>query len=131
MRLMSYFIFTMFIILACEQTDTSKDCYDEKPDSGYFHIKVTINQENPVVPLKVYEGKYETKKLILFDSLFYDTVTVKLKVEQYYTFVATYTHKNKIIKAIDGKKIHVYSNTDNSGNTCWKVEKSSVNLTLK
>lgn len=111
--------------------DNLNDCLEIKPDSAFFTIKVSINQQNPLVPLSILEGRYDKQKLILQDTLNSETTKIYLKVEKYYTFVATYYYNNKTIRAIRGKRIHLYHEIDELGDTCWKIPETLVNLTLR
>lgn len=133
---MKYYVYYIFLVSVGQLfwqcgDDNSDKCFDIKPDSAYFNIKVSINKQNPFVPLSVFDGRYETQKLILQDTLYFDTTKIYLKVEKYYTFVANYNYNNKTIKAIRGQRIHIYNEIDEQGNTCWKIPKTLINLTLR
>ena len=66
-------------ITACEQEDLDfyVDCYDclsEPPDSSSLIVYVTINNENPYVPLVFYRGDYEDNVVDWIDTSYSDTL---------------------------------------------------------
>ena len=130
----------MIIFLSCnENTDTSgvdcstydySDCNSIQPFEGNMHVKLTINDENPAVPITIYTGKLEDGVIFLRDTItesIYDTL---LPVDNFYTVAAKYNKGPSTIIAIDGDKISA-SNTVTCDSNCWNVKPGSVNVKLK
>jgi hypothetical protein len=127
-------------IVSCKDTSTDNsvdcstynysDCNSVQPFTGNMHVKLTINGENPAVPLTIYRGKLEDGVIILHDTVsesIYDTL---LPIDSYYTVTAKYTKGSSTIIAVDGDKISS-SNTVTCDSTCWSVKAGSVNVRLK
>lgn len=127
-------------IISCKDTTTDNsvdcstydysDCNSIQPFDGNMHVKLTINSENPAVPLTIYRGKLEDGVVILRDTVSESTYDTLLPVDYSYTVTAKYTKGSSTIIAVDGDKISS-SNTVTCDSTCWSVKPGSVNVRLK
>jgi hypothetical protein len=129
-----------FAIISCKDntTDNSVDCstYDYsdcnsiQPFEGNMHVKLTINSENPAVPLTIYQGKLEDGVVVLRDTVSGSTYDTLLPIDNFYTVTARYVKGSSTIIAVDGDKISS-SNTVTCDSNCWNVKPGSVNVRLK
>lgn len=138
-----YFILLTCLILmqACEQNSyfsDSQDCanYDysdcntSEPNLVALNIKLTINSENPKVPITIYQGKFDDNNIVLIDTATTSTYSALLDPGNYYTVSARYISGNKIINSIGGdnvKKIQNYV----CDSICWTVQEGNVDVRLK
>jgi len=140
-------IFALIIISICfwsckeslTSTNTSNaDCADNdysncntiEPTHGYLQLRLSINSENPSVPLVIFKGNFDVR-----DTLFLDTATISpyriaVSANDNYTVAAKYKSGDKIIHAIDGGvvKKEYFSMCDS---TCWQVSGPVLHLELK
>ncbi len=128
----------LFFILSCKDTNNSVDCssYDYsdcntvEPFDGRLFINLSINSENPAVPITIYKGKLEDNDVILKDTVTTDKYDTLLPIDNYYTVTAKYKKGNTVIVAVDGDKISK-NKTKTCDSTCWSVKTASVNVKLK
>lgn len=132
-------IITLFLFLSnCRSSETDEglyciNCRAEQPDSERISIKVTINSENPKVPVIIYSGKFYPDRLT--NIAFQDTVdmaefTVKVATDKIYSVKAAYRSGKDSIFAIDGgwfetKKIV------GCQNSCWQLVGGNYDVRLK
>ena len=83
------------------------NCDTEIPQTGRITILLTINQENPAIPVRVYEGNFEDGRLVRVDTLRIRTFNYFLTPEKDYSFTATYKDGASTIMAVDGGRIKV------------------------
>lgn len=138
--LASLFVFMIIIELpSCKNdgSNASQNCFDycdpEKPDSAYITIKVTINGQNPYVPVVLYRDKFNPDKQLVIERV--DTARVenfmlRVSVNQYYSVEAKYISGNKIIYAVDGSIFDTYKQ-EGCDNTCWRVAGGPLDVRLK
>ncbi len=70
-------IFLTSLFTSCERQDTPDlssfdcaDCFQQKPEYVRLNVKVTINDQNPYVLLKIYIGNYEDGQLDWKDTTY-------------------------------------------------------------
>lgn len=111
-----------FIIIGngCEREVPSKlvavdcyDCFQVRPDSGKLIVTVTINDENPYVPLVIYQGNIEDNNIEFVDTSYTDEYWVRVPVNKYYSIAAKYKSGDKTIFAADGDDFKIkYTEND-------------------
>lgn len=106
------------------------DCNTTEPLQVSLNIKVTINGENPEVPVSIYEGKVDDNILVLTDTIRTPTYSVLLPPDKYYSVKVRYRKGTSIIYAIGGDKIKK-TGTGVCDSTCWTTEQGHVNVELK
>jgi len=129
-------IFSIFFSCSNNNIGSSGDCiscpYSEQPDSAILTINVTINSENPFVPLIIYNEKYNPNLSGKFikDTARSGSYSIKVPVNHFYSAKAEYKSGDKIIYAIDGS---IFDAQQISGcdNPCWQVVGNNLNLKLK
>ncbi len=108
------------------------ECYTEEPEVAEINVKLTINQTNRRVPVRVYEGRIEEEILILEDTVLTDTWSAILPVNRYYTVTADYRgHSVYYITAIDGAFLRTEKIRTRCDRPCWVVRGNSFNVQLK
>ena len=107
------------------------DCYSNKPDSAEIKMSFSINSENPIVPLVVYKGKVEDRKVEWIDTTNKETFYLYVKIDQYYSVVATYKSGARTIYAVDGDKITTRYVTDACKEDCYIITHNELDVRLK
>jgi hypothetical protein len=133
-------IITMiFIVIAfsCSTSETEEglyciNCLKEEPDSEDISIKLTINNENPKIPITIYDSKFNPENLK--DTIYHDTITkssltLYVATNKFYSVVATYKTGDITIRSVDGGWFETQKLTGCS-NTCWKTLGGSYDLQL-
>jgi hypothetical protein len=106
------------------------DCYTNKPDSADIKMSFTINSENPKVPLVVYKGKVEQGIVEWVDTTNKESLYLYVKLDQYYSVVATYKSGFRTIYAVDGDKITTRYVTDACNDNCYIVTNNKLDIRL-
>ena len=106
------------------------DCNTTEPVKGTLSIKLTINSDNPKVPIAVYSGKLNDNNIIFRDTLSVSSFDTLLTVNNYYTVTAKYKKNGSTIIAVDGDEI-TKSKTVTCDSTCWSVKTGNANVRLK
>ena len=116
MKVSKIIIFTLLIasikFSGCEQEDLSfyvdcDYCLDEIPEYDTLWVSVTINEENPYVPLEFFVGNYDDGIEDWIDTTYREEFWLVSEVDVEYSVKATYKQNNKTVIAIDGDKIKV------------------------
>lgn len=113
----------------CANYDYS-DCNTAEPGLVALNITLTINNENPKVPVTIYEGKFEDNNIILTDTATNSTYTALLVPDAYYTVSVRYVSGNKVIYAIGGDNVKKIQNNV-CDSVCWTVQEGNVDVRLK
>lgn len=113
--------------LACETEDWSfevdcNDCYEAVPDSANLIIYLTINQENPQVPITVYKGSFEQGIIDWRDTTDQSEYYLYSDMDTEYTVEATYRSGDQIILTYDGDHMFMYDAGDACGAPCYVVK---------
>ncbi len=137
-----FYIFLLLLIIilfSCER-DTKfslfdkfdcSECYQIKPDSADLTVKITINNENPRVPLVIYKGKIEDQVIDYIDTAINSDYYLWVKVDEYYSVEAKYKSGNKTIIAVDGDKIKAKKNSSECDETCYWIKGGYINVRLR
>lgn len=113
----------------CSTYDYS-DCITSEPYDGRMNVKLTINDENPKVPISIYRGKLEDNDLYLTDTVYKENYDTLLPIDYFYTVTAEYKRNGEKIFAVDGDNIKK-SHANVCDSVCWDIKTGSVNLRLK
>ena len=128
------FLFAMMacdkpIVEDCENYDFS-DCELEKPVWGIIKVKLTINDENPFVPLVFYKGYFEEGNIEYIDTAYQNNYEIDMPLDYYLSVKAEYVSAGKTIFAVDGGKFETkkYRVCDED---CWVIRGGDYNVELK
>ncbi len=106
-------------------------CYTEIQTEGLLTIQLSINDENPLVPILIFEGELETNDTIWADTTDESNYEIFVPVDKSYTVIAEYKAGDKTIKAVDYDKITMNKNTSDCDDDCWVVLDAKVDVSLK
>lgn len=123
-------------ISGCEQEDLDfyidcDDCMAAAPDSADLIVYLTINEENPFVPLVFYRGDYEDNVIDYIDTAFNDTLWLYSEMGINYSVKATYLKDGKPLIAIDGDKLRVVDGEGECNSPCFVRRGGTLDLKLK
>ena len=113
----------------CENYNFS-DCSLDQPDWGLVKVQVTINSENPYVPLTFFRGNIEDNVVEVIDTAYSGELKVDMPLNNYFSVKAIYKSGIKQIIAVDGgdfttKKYHVCDQD------CWVIRGGEYDVRLK
>jgi hypothetical protein len=127
---------TTFALIICscstddEDCDSFFTCDTEPPVEGSMKIKITINAENPSVPVAIYLDDIEDSVLVYQDTLTENYHEESLDIDEFYSVTGTYKKGAKTIIAIDGDRVRTKSK-DKCGYTCYSVKNGKVDLRIE
>lgn len=137
-------IFVLLAVIAaslklsgCEQEDLDfyidcDFCLSEIPEFDTLYVYVTINEENPFVPLEFYLGNIEDNQIDWIDTAYSDTLWLSgSAVGQEYSVKATYMQDGEPLVAIDGDKIRVVDGEGECYPPCFYVRGGTLDVRLK
>ncbi len=107
------------------------DCWGFKPDSADLLVYLTIDQENPEVPLVIYRGNFEDGEIDFLDTARQSTYTLYSAIDQYYSVTAEYKVDGKTIIAVDGDVMKAKNATSSCEFECWIITDGEFSLELK
>lgn len=138
-------VFTKLILLllliltvklaGCEQEDMDfyidcDYCMDEIPAYDTLWVSLTINDENPHVPLKFYIGNYDDGTEAWTDTAVTETYSHVCEVGVTYTVKAQYQSDDQIVIAIDGDKIKVIDGEGDCYSPCYYLRGGTLDVRL-
>jgi hypothetical protein len=127
-----------FLLYNCQRTEPvdlgefdCSECYQEKPEWAPLNIKVTINDQNPYVPLVVYIGNIEDGLIDWVDTAFVTDYFVDVHPDRYYSVSAEYRDGEKTIFAVDGDKLTSNHNTNDCDAPCYYFKGGYIDVRLR
>ena len=136
--LKSICITLLLVIAGCEREDQRffdkfrcEDCYQDKPAMGALNVLLTINDENPYVPLVVYIGMMEDNDIEYVDTSFSKDYWVNVPVDKYYSIAAEYKKGGNTITAVDGSKFKLKYTESNCDKPCYYFSGGYFDLQLR
>jgi hypothetical protein len=129
-----YFGFGLLLIIcvsACNrnQCDVSATCVTVAPTTADLSLRVTINDENPWLPLAVYYGDVSDSNLYFRDTVNTESLSYVVPIDQRYGVIVKYRKGNQTILAVDGGRTS-HSTNYNCDNTCYTVNNLSLGMRL-
>ena len=130
------FIFGLILVAgSCEDLNTlvvdCNECEGTKLDTADLLVYVTLNDENPIVPLVLYRGNVEEGHVDYVDTAYESPHHIPAAVDQFYSITAEYRAGDKIIVAVDGDKMKIKNEDDTCGPTCWIIKGGYLKVVLK
>jgi len=119
----------------CEQEDLDfyvdcDYCMEEIPDYDTLWVQVTINDENPSVPLQFYEGNYDNGTEDWTDTAYSEEFWLVSKVDVKYSVKAKYKKGDQVIIAVDSDKIRGINGEGECYPPCYYVRGGTLNVAL-
>ncbi len=138
---MKYSILIITVILliigfSCEEDpfvfDVNCDeCFTSEPDSADLIVDITINEENPFVPLVFYRGDVEEDNIEWIDTSYSETLYLYSPVNEYYSIKAFYKSGSQTIIAVDGDRMKTTRVSDVCDYDCWVIKGGTLDVRLK
>jgi len=130
------FLLAMLKFTACEQEDLDfyidcDYCLESIPDSADLIVTVTINDENPYVPLTFYVGDYEDGIVDFVDTCRSDTLYLYSEIGVEYAVMAEYRVGSDTVYAIDGDKMRVVNGEGECYPPCYYIRGGTLDIRLK
>jgi len=129
--------FVLIIIMACDKPSVEdcdnydfSDCDLEKPSWGIVYVDLTINDENPYVPLVFYRGYFEEQIIEYVDTAYSEKYEMDMPLELYLSVTAEYQSNGKTIYAVDGGKFETKKYRV-CKEDCWIIRGGEYNVELK
>ena len=123
------------LFYSCEKnrgiTVDCDECYYYEPDSGDLIVYLTINSENPMVPLTIYKDKVDDEWIEYIDTAVSSPYYLWVDLDEYYSVKAEYHSGERTIYAIDGDKIKSKFVTETCEFDCWIISDGVIDVELK
>ena len=107
------------------------ECYRTKPENSELIINVTINNENPEVPITIYRDKIESGRIRIRDTVSETKIYIEVPLNHYYSVKAEYKMGNDSVFAVDGERIETRRITDQCDTICWIIKGGRYDVRLK
>lgn len=128
----------MLVMSSCERDEPVNagdvdcyECYNPRPEWMKLNVKVTINDQNPEVPLTIYIGNVEDGNIDWVDTTNTNSYWVGVHPDQYYSVKAEYKDGSNTIFAIDGDKIQLKYSEDSCEEPCYYAVGGYIDVQLK
>jgi hypothetical protein len=108
-----------------------EECYQEKPDSAYLVIELTINDIYDSIPLTIYKDEVENNDIEWIDTAYANPFYLLVPVNKEFSVAAEYIKSAEKIIAIDGTKIRIKHVSGECDEDCWIIEGDDLNVKLK
>jgi len=120
----------------CEQEDLDfyidcDDCLSNPPDTADLIVYLTINDENPYVPLVLYLGDYEDNVIDYIDTAYEETHYIPSEMGIDYSIKAIYQKDGEPFVAIDGDKLRTVDGEGECYPPCYVIRGGTLDLKLK
>lgn len=120
-------ILLSFLLLnSCERLEnintpgfSCSECFQQRPEWVQLNIAVTINDENPFVPITIYVGNVEDNIVDWVDTTYNTDYWVDVKPDRDYSVKAEYKDGSKTIFAIDGDNVKLKYTDTNCDEPCY------------
>lgn len=132
---LSIIIITILTPSSCEDLKLFVDCdkcYNDLPEKYSIKVIVDIDSENPYVPITFYKGKIDNGTIIDIDTIYHSPYyTIEVKFNEYYSAIAKYRHKGRVIYAVDGRKLSEKLDESSCSEPCYVISGDELDLRLK
>ena len=135
------FLLTLQILIlnsGCERLESvdigefdCSECYQDKPEWGRLTVTLTINDQNPFVPLVIYRGDFENNDIEYVDTSYSADYWVEVPADKYYSVTAKYKDGNKTIFAVDGDKLKLKHTSDKCDEPCYYFKGGYIDVRLR
>ncbi|GAB4325480.1 MAG: hypothetical protein Kow00127_18210 [Bacteroidales bacterium] len=106
-------------------------CYADKPEWVQLHVRVTLNDLHPFVPLTVYKGNIEEGMVDWVDTAWNSDYWVDVLPDSYYSVKAVYMSDGDTIMAVDGDRVKLLKNTSECDETCYYQSGGYIDVRLR
>jgi len=135
-KIIILFVLLFFVIpFSCEDYKILVDCdkcYTTLSDKYNIEYKVTLDNENTFVPITLYAGNIDDGIIISRDTVYsLPHYSEMLDFGKYYSAVAKYTHKGRVINAVDGRELRKKIDESSCEESCYTIQGDVLDLRLK
>ena len=128
-------IFTGILMFSCNQlrdcSDTDySDCNTVETKFSNLKVRITINSENQIIPIKIYFGNIEDNKLFKSFDTTISEFQYLLPTNERFTLAAQYISGDDTIVAIDEGYMKTKSQIT-CDSICWTLKEDDADLRLK
>ena len=121
---------------SCEQEDLDfyidcDYCLDSIPEWDTLWVSVTINDENPYVPLTFYLGDIETGAEDWVDTAYDNSFWLVSEVGVEYSVKATYILNGEPVIAVDSDRLKVVDGEGECYPPCYYIRGGTLDVELK
>jgi len=121
---------------ACEQEDLDfypncLHCLDDIPEYDTLWVSLTIDDENPFVPLKFYVGTIDEGETDWIDTAYSENFWLISEVNVQYAVKATYVKDGEPFIAVDSDKIRIVNGSDDCYDPCFLVRAGTLDVRIK
>ena len=133
-----FFLLLLLVQTACERPSTAvlggidcTECYQNKPEWGPINITVTINDENPAIPLTIYFGNIEENNVDT--TVFVETPDywIDVRPDFYYSLSAEYKVGDKKVFVIDGDELASRYTSTGCNEPCYYFKGGNFDVRLR
>jgi hypothetical protein len=107
------------------------ECYTEEPSHSWVNLKVTIDVENPEVPITIYVGQPENEVIYSYELANETPYKVQVENETAYTVKAEYRVDGRSRIVFNQIKTKMYYDYESCSEPCYWVSDKTVNLRIK
>ena len=107
------------------------NCYEVKPQWVQLNVTLTINGENPFVPLTIYVGDFDENNIDWVDTPYSTPYWLDVAPDRYYTVKAKYRDGATTVYAIDGDNIKLRKNNGDCDVPCYYQAGGYVDVRLR
>jgi hypothetical protein len=131
-------LFTSLVPSSCERLENVSieefncfNCYQTKPEWVQLNVTLTLNGQNPSVPLTIYIGDFEDNNIDWVDTAYASSYWVDVKPDRYYSVKAEYKDGSATVYAIDGDKIKLRKNSTDCDAPCYYQVGGYIDVRLR
>lgn len=106
------------------------ECFDHKPDSAALIVYLSINEENPAVPLTIFRGNADGE-VDWRDTATSEEFYLEAAIWKEYTVRAEYLSGSKPVVAYDSDKMTLKDYGEDCGDPCYVIKGGIFNLQLR
>lgn len=133
-----YILLLILLFSNCEREEplnsssiNCSECYQDKPEWGPLNVTVTINDQNPFVPLIIYRGNIEDNDIEYIDTTQSTNYWVDVPVNKYYSVAAKYISGEDTIFTVDGDELKMKFAETDCDQPCYYFKGGYIDVRLK
>ncbi|MDD2197469.1 MAG: hypothetical protein PHE03_07990 [Bacteroidales bacterium] len=128
-------IATVSLSISCDSVDLSPvdcdECYTLEPEFGQIELRLTINDENPEVTIKLYEDVFYEANLIYTKIVKRSSTLLEIDTNREYVVKAEYVKNGRSYQVVNRARLKTKLNRESCSEPCYYIVKRSVDLRIK
>lgn len=114
-----------FVFVDCDY------CYSDWPDLEEAELSISINSENTIVPITVFDGPYEDGNVAYQDTAYSKTHYIIIDTDTHFTLQAEYQKDGRAYYVISGARLKTHYEEESCTDACYYVTGKEVDLRMK